>query len=90
MKDENADGLYDRLDPALGFGITQISRGNGVTTITWAAVPGRTYQLESCDGLGGAWLPLNPPLSAAAGQLTLSSTDTAGLTSRFYRVGLVN
>ncbi|MDQ3115302.1 MAG: hypothetical protein M3Q86_01610 [Verrucomicrobiota bacterium] len=70
MKDENADGLYDRLDPALGFGIIQILRGDGVTTINWAAVPGRTYQLESCDALGRPWVPRNAPLSAAPWQLT--------------------
>ncbi len=36
IKDENADGIYDRLDPTLGFGITQITRTGEVTTISWA------------------------------------------------------
>jgi hypothetical protein len=89
IKDENADGTYDRLDPTLGFEVTQISRTNGVTTVGWASVPGKTYQAESCDFPGGIWLPLNAPITAGADQLTLSTTDSTGLSNRFYRVQLV-
>ncbi len=90
IKDENADGKYDRLDPLLDFHITQITRVNGVTTITWAAVPGKTYQVESCDQLEGPWTALNAPLSASSLQTSLSTTDPSGVLTRFYRVELVN
>lgn len=90
LKDENADGKYDHLDPALGFLVTQISRNGAVTTITWTAVPGRTYQAQSCKQLGGIWTPLNAPITAAAGQLTLATTDSSILPGRFYRVQLMN
>jgi len=39
IKDENADGKFDRLDPALDFVIFQMSQTNGVTTIGWNAGP---------------------------------------------------
>jgi hypothetical protein len=89
LQDENADGTYDRLDPALGFVILQITRSNGVTGLTWAAVPGRTYQAESCDLPNGTWTALNAPVTAAAGQTTLSASDLSGAPVRFYRVRLI-
>ncbi|MEO8044573.1 MAG: hypothetical protein ABI674_06670 [Spartobacteria bacterium] len=90
LKDENADGTYDRLDPALGFQITQITRVAGITTITWTSVPGRTYQAESCDSLNGEWTPLNSPITAGVGELTLTTSDPTDVLTRFYRVELVN
>ena len=90
IQDENADGTYDRLDPALGFVVTQVARSMEISTISWASVPGRTYQAESCDQLGGTWTPLNPPITAGTGQLTLSTSDSTALPSRFYRVQLVS
>lgn len=90
LKDENADGTYDRLDPALGFGVTQITRTNGVTTITWTSVPGRAYQAETCESLDGEWIPLNTPITAGTGALTLTTSDATDLLTRFYRVRLVN
>ncbi len=89
LKDENADGVYDRLDPALDFGITEITRADGVTTITWTSVPGHEYQAESSDTLGDPWTALNAPLTAGPGQLTLSTTDSTALPTRFYRVRLM-
>jgi hypothetical protein len=89
LRDENADGTYDRLDPALGFAILQVSRSNGVATLTWASVPGRTYQLEKCDQLGGTWVSLNAPVTALTGQLTLTAIDPTSSSTRFYRVRLI-
>lgn len=89
LRDENADGTYDRLEPALSFVVIQITRSDSVTTITWASVPGRTYQAETSDSLGGAWLPLNDPITAGIGALTLTTSDPTNLPSRFYRVRLV-
>jgi len=88
ITDENADGIYDRLDPTHGFEVTQITRTSGVTTIRWASVPGRTYQAETCDFPGGTWSPLNAPITAGPDQLTLSTSDSAGVSGRFYRVEL--
>ena len=90
LKDENADGKFDRLDPARDFVIVQIARSGGSTTITWNSVPGKTYQMESCDQLGETWTPLKNQLTASPGQLTLSTNDMSILPARFYRVHLVN
>jgi hypothetical protein len=89
LRDENADGLYDRLDPALGFVVLQTTRAAGTTSLTWASVPGRSYQVETCDQLGGTWSPLGGPRRAGTGELTLSASDPTSLTTRFYRVRLV-
>ena len=91
IKDENADGKYDRLDPAKDFVIAQITRtSEGVTVVRWNAVPGRTYQAETCAQLGVDWTPLNGQKTAASGELTLSTDDPSNMPSRFYRVRLVN
>jgi hypothetical protein len=90
IKDENADGKYDWLDPALDFVITQITRTTGTTRVTWKSVPGKTYQAESCDRLGASWQPLNAPITAGSIDLTLSTNDPSSVPSRFYLVGLVN
>jgi hypothetical protein len=91
IKDENTDGKYDRLDPAMDFIVAQIVKNvDGSTTITWNSVPGRTYQLEFCDSLGAAWNALGNQMSATAGQLTLSANDSTNPGSRFYRVALIN
>ena len=89
LGDENGDGIYDRLDPALGFVVTEITRANGVVTVAWPAVPSRTYQAESSDTPGGEWLPLHEAMTAAPGQLVLSTNDEAVESSRFYRVRLI-
>ncbi len=91
IKDENADGKYDRLDPAIDFVVAQIAKNaDGSTTITWNSVPGKSYQVEYCDQLGGTWNALGPPITAAAGQLTLPANDSPNFGTRFYRVNLLN
>jgi hypothetical protein len=69
--------------------VTEITRADGVVTVTWPAVPGRAYQAESSDTPGGEWLPLNDPITASPGQLVLSTNDETAETTRFYRVRLV-
>jgi hypothetical protein len=90
IRDENADGTYDRLEPALDFVIAQITRGQSVTTITWNSVPEKTYQLDYTDQLGGTWTPLNNSQTAGPSELVLSGQDPNSGPGRFYRVRLVN
>ena len=90
LRDENADGIFDRLDPARDFVIAQITRNGGVTAITWNSVPGKTYQVDSRDQMGDSWMPLNNPVTAATGEIMLSINDSSDVPSRFYRVRLVN
>jgi hypothetical protein len=90
IRDENADGNYDRLDPALDFVIASMTKQDGVTAISWNSVPARTYQLEYANQLSGEWLPLGSQKTAGPGELILSQDDSSASPARFYRVRLVN
>jgi hypothetical protein len=61
---------------------------SGIVTITWSAVPGRSYLLERKDGLDGTnWDPVSPPASATG--VTATATDAVGnVVQRLYRVVL--
>ncbi|MGC4015027.1 MAG: S8 family serine peptidase [Luteolibacter sp.] len=66
----------------------------GNVTITWSAVPGKTYQVYYSTTLqSGSWLATLPSslLTAGTGQTQLSYTDTTtgSAVKRFYRVVLV-
>jgi hypothetical protein len=88
IKDENSDGIFDRLDPALDFVVSQLSETDGLRTVTWNSVPGRSYQLEYCEQLGGQWFALGQARIAGTGEIILSTEDAPG-TRRFYRVRLL-
>jgi len=88
IKDENSDGKFDRLDPALDFVISQVALANGMRTITWNSVPGQSYQLDYCDQLGGQWFTLGAPKTAGTTDLVLSDEDSS-TTTRFYRARLL-
>jgi hypothetical protein len=55
LRDHNADGLFDRLDPALEFRIESFTVSGGTNRLRWAAMPGRAYQVESAPTPAGAW-----------------------------------
>jgi hypothetical protein len=90
ITDQDADGVYDRLEPTSGFVVNQMTRANGVKTINWNSVPGATYQVESCDQLAGPWVALGNQITAAPGQLTLSFSDGSSYLTRYYRVRLIS
>jgi hypothetical protein len=90
IRDENADGNYDRLDPALDFVIASMTKQDGVTAISWNSVPARTYQLEYANQLSGQWFSLGSQKTAGPGELILSQDDSSASPARFYRVRLVN
>jgi hypothetical protein len=69
--------------------IQSISVSNGVVTITWSAVAGSTYMLNSEDDLSGTnWNDVLPPVAATGP--TATATDNIGDSpQRFYRVMLM-
>jgi hypothetical protein len=90
FRDENADGVYDRLDPNMGFRIETTKEHNGGLEFTFASVPGRTYRILYSEDAGGAWSPLpGSAQSATALQTTLIVTNSPGTPQRFYRVELL-
>lgn len=51
LKDDNADGLLDRLDPLIDFTMRAAPAvSGGSVTLAWTAVPGRTYNVHWTAG----------------------------------------
>lgn len=90
IADSNGDGLLDNLDPSMGFVVQNAqSSGSSGFTITWVAVPGKSYQVMCCDSLGAGWTNLpNAQVTADSGQVSLSYTDTSATNAsqRFYNI----
>ena len=92
LLDNNTDGKFDRLDPALGFTLESVQAGAGGYAINWAAMPGRSYQVVCANAPGRTWSNLTGGLTTAGPlQLWLSCTDVppAEATQRYYRVKLL-
>ena len=90
IRDSTGDGVLDYLDPNIGF-LVQSAQSAGSTgcTVTWASVPGKSYQLMYANSLPTMWTNLpNALVTAGSGQISLSLTDTsvANGTQRFYKV----
>jgi hypothetical protein len=88
LDDFNANGIFDRLEPALGFRILSAQLQPGGFAVNWASMPGRSYQVLIANSLNGPWTNL-PGASNSANfqQLFLSYTDaTPGATQLFYKI----
>ena len=87
----NADELIagtDPLNPSSRFQINTILATPTGTTLTWTAVPGRTYTVEAREDLSpsGAWVPIGT-VNNANGLAIGSYIDSAiSLSRRFYRL----
>ena len=92
LRDLNANGTFDRLEPALDFKLLAAQPVAGGFSLNWASMPGRNYQVVYAGALGNGWSNL-PGASNVAGplQLFMSYTDAppALATQRFYRVKLL-
>jgi hypothetical protein len=92
LHDLNADGKFDRLDPALDFKLESAQSITGGFAINWASMPGHAYQLISAETLLSPWSNLpGPPSTAGPLQLFLAYTDAPppAASQRFYRVKLL-
>ncbi len=91
LRDENADGLYDRLDPTRGFVVTNFSPDGGGFQITWNCFPGRSYRIESSPDMSpGSWEAV-PGSEVTAGPLDLSLSHLVAIDGgrRFFRASLL-
>jgi hypothetical protein len=71
--------------PVSQFPITTFSVTNGVATVTWSSVPGRTYRLQyknSIDETG--WHDAGDVVATST--TTSATNNVSGLPQRFYRV----
>ena len=87
LLDNDGNGIYDRLDPARDF--TCNIQSNFV--VNWASVPGKQYQVMSCETLTGAWSNSSAVITAGVSQINLSYPDPSATTipQRFYKVKLL-
>ena len=93
LRDEDANGTYDRLETGKGFVITQSGRSAGLFSLTWKCFPGRSYQIQTSDNLaGGSWIDI-PETIVTAGPTDLSASQALTLapeeSHRFFRVKLI-
>ena len=90
LRDENADGLYDRLDPGQGFRITSFMKEHDGLTLRWNAFPGRSYRIESTSDPASPWSTVpGTEVTAPAMATELQATLPAATGERrFFRVVL--
>jgi hypothetical protein len=93
LRDEDANGVYDRLESTRGFMITSHGKTGNQFVITWNCFPGRNYRIETSDRLTpDSWETVTDS-NFTAGPLQLSATHTIALDpttqQQFFRVVLV-
>jgi hypothetical protein len=93
LRDEDANGIHDRLEPGKGFVITAAGRDGNVFSLTWNCFPGRTYRIQTSDTLDvSSWSDL-PGAAVTAGATQMQATQPINIDpangKRFFRVMLV-
>ncbi|MEM1083676.1 MAG: hypothetical protein AAGI48_06100 [Verrucomicrobiota bacterium] len=93
LRDEDANGVFDLLEPGKGFVVTEVSHAGGDLELSWRAFPGRSYCIETVIDPGGEWVEI-PELEFTAGEtemlLTATIPTSEGEPRRFYRVKRVD
>ncbi len=91
LRDEDADGAYDRLQPSRLFRIVSWERAGSSLRLVWNAFPGRNYRIEAApDPASGPWevvadgIVAGPASLQAEAEILLDPADTRTL----YRVVL--
>jgi hypothetical protein len=92
--DQNSAGLTNSQQDAAGFNpldhthyfhITSIVPVSGGMTLTWASVPGRTYQVLYASNPASGFTVLSGTITASGSSSSYTDT-TVGGSQRFYRV----
>ncbi|MCU0789193.1 MAG: hypothetical protein MUC91_13585, partial [Verrucomicrobia bacterium] len=92
LHDDNADGLYDRLDPNLGFRITRVRKEGNAAIIDWNTMPGRRYEVLASGSPATDWNSLSGSTNTAGPlDLELSHTNIAApsVLQHYYRIRLL-
>lgn len=80
--------FFGALSPPRLVSLQYDSPAGGVT-LTWTAIPGRRYQLQSRDQFGGAaWADAGNPTTAATN--SVSQSVNVNSSQRFFRVALID
>lgn len=92
LRDEDANGIFDRLETGRGFVITKASRAGNSLSLTWNCFPGRSYRIQSGMELGTDCTDI-PGAPITAGPADLTATVALAVDPReprrFYRIALV-
>ncbi len=92
LRDEDANGTYDRLETGGSFVITSHQRNENTFSLTWNAFPGRSYTVQgSTSMIPNSWQNLKT-VTASGTQLSCSATVPINPTEepiKFFRVLLV-
>jgi hypothetical protein len=65
-----------------------VDNANNIAVITWTAIPGRSYRLQTKDNLPSPdWTDVLPDIIASYSRVTVTNKIT-GAPQRFYRVML--
>ena len=91
LRDEDADGTYDILEPG-GFKITRFGKSGNLIHLTWTSFPGRQYRIQSSTTMtGGSWTDVPDSAVTAPGGVTATSATVTGDSAprRFFRVVLI-
>ena len=92
LRDHNGDGIFDRVDPLLGFTLQSLSLTSGDALLNWSAMPGRSYRVMTADSPAGPWTDLAASQTNAGPlqlELNYGEAFNPGLTQRFYRIRLL-
>lgn len=82
----------DPFDPASVFRVQSVGfdAQDGGYAISWASVPGITYQVSFRDQLTqGPWQPLGDPVTATQETMSVLDPDAPEIPQRFYRIVVV-
>ena len=87
LRDEDADGLVDLLDPLHGFHASIARGSNGSMTISVPAVPRDTYTFQTGTSPAGPWTYYTQGVGSDSSP-TISFTDSSANQQplRFYRI----
>jgi hypothetical protein len=85
----NSFAVFVTATQAVSLPIIQsIALADGVATISWSTITGRTYRLLYNLDLDANWIPIPPDITAT--NSSISATDSVqSVTTRFYRVQLL-
>src|SRR5207302_1677352 len=77
LRDHNADGVFDRLEPGVDFTMQSIRRVPAGYALNWSAMPGHSYQVSYATSLPGIWTNVpTAPTTAGPLQISLAYTDS--------------
>ncbi|MEO7300186.1 MAG: SpoIID/LytB domain-containing protein [Verrucomicrobiota bacterium] len=77
-----------RIDVVAPPAIQGITMSEGMVTLTWSAIAGKTYRVQYKTNLEDAnWIDLTDVIASDA---TASFSDTPGANQRFYRIFVLN